>query len=474
MVGEDDASRGLLLRSCSCSHSSQPASPEALVQLLHLLRGHNLIPIYAMNPSFVVHIPGEIWDRVIDHLHNDCAALDSCALVCSAWVASARLHRFHSLNIRWNPQKENSAKASVFQLLCDLSSSAPLYVRSLCLEEPNGRRMAVSGFMNMMLLRMRCNDMTSLRSLVLRYPDYHLMSSHVRACLMRLFTSLEHLALVSPRMKIVRPVLALLCAAPALRSLDLRGAPFMYIESTMGKTDVGTLGWTVGPHNLQTLWVSGAHRWYPFLQEMTSFGLHTRLRHIHVDEIYSVTGLAAFIRLVAVTLESLSLTFPRDVATDIYIGSNGGVFAHCLPLDSLSKLITEDFLGTLVLTECRVLQKLSLACSLSLIIPFLAQLVSPYIKQITIDVFPVEYNMHDLDDLRHLFSTTFASATLVVLGSDREWQSIASLQQTLLRDLPQLHAERRLRFVAHGPDDATPCAYYDHRGERCRHCRPSN
>jgi hypothetical protein len=429
-----------------------------------------------MSPSFVDRTPGEIWDRVIDHLRNDCAALDSCALVCTAWVASARLHRFHSLNIRWNPQKGNSANTSVFQLLCDPSSSAPLYVRSLCLEEPNGRRMVVSGFMNMMLLRMRCDDMTALRSLVLKYPDYHLMSSHVRACLMRLFTSLEHLGLVSPRMKNARPVLELLCAAPALRSLDLRGVPFVYIESVMDKTDVGTQGWTVGlgPRNLDTLWVSGTQRWYPFLKEMLCFGLHTSLRHLYVDEIYSIPGLAAFIRVVAGTLESLSLSFPRDIATEIYIASNGGVFAHCCPLLSISKPSTEDFLGTLVLTKCSVLQKLSLACSLSLIIPFLAQLVSPYIEQITIEVLPVEYNMHDLDDLRRLFSTTFASATLVVLGSDREWQQIASLEQALLRDLPQLHAERRLRFVAHGPDDATPCVYYDHRGERCRHCKPSN
>jgi hypothetical protein len=230
-----------------------------------------------MSPSFVDRTPGEIWDRVIDHLRNDCAALDSCALVCTAWVASARLHRFPFLNIRWNPQKGNPANTSVFQLLCDPSSSAPLYVCSLCLEEPKGRRMAVSGFMNMMLLRMRCDDMTALRSLVLRYPDHHLMSYHVRACLMRLFTSLEHLALVNPRMKPVRPVLALLCAAPALQSLDLRVAPFMYIESTMDKTDIGTVGWTAGPRNLHTLWVSGTHRWNPFLQKITSFALHTRL-----------------------------------------------------------------------------------------------------------------------------------------------------------------------------------------------------
>lgn len=47
-------------------------------------------------------LPLEIWDQIIDHLHNDATALSACALVHRAWTASARSHLFHHVSIMYS------------------------------------------------------------------------------------------------------------------------------------------------------------------------------------------------------------------------------------------------------------------------------------------------------------------------------------------------------------------------------------
>lgn len=40
-------------------------------------------------------VPPEIWDHVMDHLHDDKAALSACGSVRRTWTVSARFHLFH-------------------------------------------------------------------------------------------------------------------------------------------------------------------------------------------------------------------------------------------------------------------------------------------------------------------------------------------------------------------------------------------
>ncbi|KAI1782851.1 hypothetical protein LXA43DRAFT_1137213 [Ganoderma leucocontextum] len=44
-------------------------------------------------------LPLELTDTIIDHLHDDRASLQACALVCSAWLDPSRYHLFRSLTI---------------------------------------------------------------------------------------------------------------------------------------------------------------------------------------------------------------------------------------------------------------------------------------------------------------------------------------------------------------------------------------
>jgi hypothetical protein len=256
------------------------------------------------------HLPGEIWDRVIDHLHEEHAALEACALVCHGWLASARLHRFRSMHIPWHGMIPG-IHGGRLTLLCDPSSSAPFYVRSLYLSEraSRGAHNPAGPLLNLALPRMRCREMTALRSLTMKYAHWDLVTPDARACLAQLCTSLQHLALVSPRMSSFSSVLELVCAAPVLQALALYGEP-RYEGKGASMPDVGgTQGWPAGPRELHSLWLLGSKSWYPLLRWMPSFGLHAGLRHLHVQSICSVDGLTEFIRLVADTLKSLSLAF---------------------------------------------------------------------------------------------------------------------------------------------------------------------
>jgi hypothetical protein len=133
---------------------------------------------------------------------------------------STRLHRFHSMHIFWH-KMYTVTHAGLLSLLCDPSSSAPSYVRSLYREERESRsaRRPAGPFLNTALPRMRCRDMTALRSLTIKYAHWDLVTPDARACLEQLCTSLQRLALVSPRMCGVTPVLELVCAAPVLQTL---------------------------------------------------------------------------------------------------------------------------------------------------------------------------------------------------------------------------------------------------------------
>jgi len=44
------------------------------------------------------HLPPELTDRIIDFCHNDKATLSNCALTHSSWLATSRLHLFHTIS----------------------------------------------------------------------------------------------------------------------------------------------------------------------------------------------------------------------------------------------------------------------------------------------------------------------------------------------------------------------------------------
>ena len=47
-----------------------------------------------------IHLPQELVDHIIDHLHDNPLALSSCARVCRAWLPTSRLHFFAKISLK--------------------------------------------------------------------------------------------------------------------------------------------------------------------------------------------------------------------------------------------------------------------------------------------------------------------------------------------------------------------------------------
>ncbi|KAJ7664767.1 hypothetical protein B0H17DRAFT_1091564 [Mycena rosella] len=73
-------------------------------------------------------LPSELWDDIIDHLHDDPEALLACALVCRTWVPASRFHAFGSLALS---QKSPYRAACLDILLASLHGTISPAVRTL-------------------------------------------------------------------------------------------------------------------------------------------------------------------------------------------------------------------------------------------------------------------------------------------------------------------------------------------------------
>ncbi|KAI0076450.1 hypothetical protein K474DRAFT_1622892, partial [Panus rudis PR-1116 ss-1] len=65
-------------------------------------------------------LPPELVDEAIDHLWNDIRSLQSCSLVCKAWLPSSRLHLFRTVRLR---------KADDCAKLSSIVESSPIIAR---------------------------------------------------------------------------------------------------------------------------------------------------------------------------------------------------------------------------------------------------------------------------------------------------------------------------------------------------------
>lgn len=61
------------------------------------------------------HLPLELYDRILDFLHDDLATLRVCGLTCRALLPTARYHRFEKIRITWRSYK----------LFCDILNTSP-------------------------------------------------------------------------------------------------------------------------------------------------------------------------------------------------------------------------------------------------------------------------------------------------------------------------------------------------------------
>lgn len=78
-------------------------------------------------------LPPELDDMILDHLHNDTAALSQCARVRRSWLPSARHHLWHELKLFCSEDE-----LLQFNILLDSSPAIAFYVRDVSVVQKKG------------------------------------------------------------------------------------------------------------------------------------------------------------------------------------------------------------------------------------------------------------------------------------------------------------------------------------------------
>jgi hypothetical protein len=151
-------------------------------------------------------IPPEIFDIVIDHLHNDLDALKVCSLVCKSWLPSSRYHLFRSLVVK-------PSRAKLFgQVLRPQLSTLPNHVFHLTIGQLGDSYFTPQR--NLIRLIPRLSSMQSLKIHRVNHASFGEWST------LR-FEAVIDLDIVFVKLKTFSELLDLLAAFPSLQMLFL-------------------------------------------------------------------------------------------------------------------------------------------------------------------------------------------------------------------------------------------------------------
>lgn len=268
-----------------------PLEPETPSKLHPVLRSTSL----AVN-----NVPPEVYDVIIDHLHDDLDALINCSLVCHAWLPTTRLHLFRDIRLK----KLAEPAAFAAQLCAPGSTISPSHIRKVILNIWECR--------DQILGRTELLWASSIESLELHdirfsseywedseEPDYH-PSSHIEA-MKALFPHVKHLSLFDGDFETPSLLLRFIGDFPCVQSLTLRAIHFEAIEWP-GYTAPYRL-----PSGLHTLDMSSETRLLYHLEHIIR---DSPLRSIKLGWVLgeiTCSRVASVIRSLGPTLEHISL-----------------------------------------------------------------------------------------------------------------------------------------------------------------------
>jgi hypothetical protein len=190
---------------------------------------------------FRIAFPSELWDTIIDHLHDDSATLLRCALVCRTWVPASRCHAFEAVALS---QKSGFRAARLNAFFASPQGTIVPAVRALDVPDSlapiqicNHHTGAVQ-VKPLLALTPRVTRLQHVRSLTL---------SDLPWTLLRALDSVEHLTLT--RLCAGACLLDITEALPRLSHLTLeavaatpvRAAPYMYADAETARTHLATL-----------------------------------------------------------------------------------------------------------------------------------------------------------------------------------------------------------------------------------------
>lgn len=167
------------------------------------------------------HIPPELVDQIIDHLHNDPKSLNACALAARDWLPSARHHRFRS--IRFHSAKKID---SFRQLSLAAPGLLPYYQEAIICDN--------SGYFSASVLEGATNACLALPNL-----ERIKFNNRIYASTPRVVTILSPIASKITNLNLSGTLLAssndfwpLICSFPNLNTVQACGVTFGSVEET--------------------------------------------------------------------------------------------------------------------------------------------------------------------------------------------------------------------------------------------------
>ncbi|KAF8513553.1 hypothetical protein BU17DRAFT_95237 [Hysterangium stoloniferum] len=152
-------------------------------------------------------MPHELYDMIIDFLHDDTPALCIAGLVCKQWLPAARFHLFS--NTRLAPFNVHNALA----VICSAGSTIPPHILHLEIEDDETQ------YLDEALLRLP--PLSNLMSLSLGKIDWTSLSTGAKKRLSTILQNLTTLCLNYPSFESVDQAFELIASAPSLENLLL-------------------------------------------------------------------------------------------------------------------------------------------------------------------------------------------------------------------------------------------------------------
>ncbi|KAF7304171.1 hypothetical protein MIND_00649100 [Mycena indigotica] len=265
----------------------------------------------------MVNLPLELWDAVLDHLHDQPTTLLGTAAVCRAWVPASRFHGFSALSLSIIQPHKSPEAAALRALQLDVLLASPhetlsASVNTLSVRDtlapvrlrPDPTR---TTFVTVTLLQLAPRvallpHITCLALTELCWPFLRALGPHV-----------EHLSLASGAVCLGPNVPRLCAALPRLKTLALDGVAGIPFRPAAARA-TGNLASAAVPSLLQSLTIRRSS--IAFLPWLTLVGMDN-LRSLHVEDLvsYELDCLTGFL-VAAPILENLELTFFTSCVDD--------------------------------------------------------------------------------------------------------------------------------------------------------------
>ncbi|KAF8522910.1 hypothetical protein BU17DRAFT_86467 [Hysterangium stoloniferum] len=376
--------------------------------------------------TLVSPLPVELVDQIIDHLHSDIHALRSCSLVCRGWVPSARYHLFNEVKL------SNTTSSAFVNLLRRSPHISPL-VQILNITQDGMLAYSVPVYLNG-VLPVLAKSLTHLRTLRLSNLDFSCLRSAAQDALLHQFSTIQSLSLKSVTFSRFHDFAVFIVAHPQLQHLHLHHV--WWASKDVFENDHADLVLQPSyPSQLQSISLSETS--YHIVEWLTLQYPSLPIRSITHSTV-SKCDIPAMRNLLRYTGSSL-----HDLAISIHSIPNCVIEQSSEP----ALLLQNNHIRTLTLDNILLLSSDAQSCAW--ISTILAQLFSPYLEQIRLNIIwnaVEQLRAIDLEHIDELLSQPRFGQLKTVIIQSNGYTNVEEVAKIMEGRLKRLSKRGILRF----------------------------